>query len=273
MPTLAETQAILWELIRAPEGVAQGLATLADCERRLPFGLDAVVIGDARLSAVARLDVYAGMYFFRIKDAIRENFPALARALGEAAYHDLCVDYLLARPSTHFSLREIGRHLEAFVRAHPTGRDVPWAADLAAFEWAFLEAFDDADAEPLAIEALSAVPPADWANLRLQASPSLRILDLGFALADARRQGADGGVIDPPPAEPTTYRLWRRDQRVHHRAIDTEERAALADVCCGKTFGDICARIADRVGDEAAPALAFAILTRWIGDGLIVRLD
>ncbi|MGH7803141.1 MAG: HvfC/BufC family peptide modification chaperone, partial [Candidatus Binatia bacterium] len=216
------------------------------------------------------------MYFFRIQDAIRESFPAVAAAfdgVGESALRDLVVAFLARHPSRHFSLREIGGPLEAFL-GEPANRErVPYAADLAAFEWAFLGAFDAADADAVAAADMLAGIPADrWAELRFVFSPSLRSVALGFAVAPTWERVGKGEPFEAPAPVATRYRLWRREQQVFYRAIEETERVALAAAERG-TFGDVCAAIADRVGDESAPGEAFAILSRWIHDGIVVRIE
>ena len=266
MTSLAETQALLWRLITAPEGAAAAAK---------PGGLEGVVAGDERLSAAVRVDVYGCMYFSRIQDAIRENFPAVAAALdriGETAFRDLVVDYLELHPSRHFSLREIGGRVGEFLRARDSAKHTLWLADLAAFEWAFLGAFDAADAEALGAEALAGVAAEEWVNLRLGFSPSLRVLDLAFAVAESWEQVGKSDLFEPPTLTATRYRLWRREHEVFYRTVDETERAALETAEHG-TFGDVCAAVADQVGDEAAPAAAFKILSRWMNDGIVVSVE
>jgi len=76
---LKQLQSILYRLITAASGVAEGLAA----EKRLVAeggmpagGLDALVLGDDRLSAEDRVDIYANMYFYRLLDVLKEDFPA-----------------------------------------------------------------------------------------------------------------------------------------------------------------------------------------------------
>ena len=85
MPTqLKELQSLLYRLITAPSGVAEGLVA----ERSLGAGgLEAIVRGDDRLSAEARVDIYANMYFYRILDALKEDFPATRAVLGGDNFH------------------------------------------------------------------------------------------------------------------------------------------------------------------------------------------
>src|SRR5262249_40858317 len=73
MPTLHDTQQLLWKLITAPEGAAAALRTLSATERAASVAL---VRGDTRLAAIERIEIYADMYFYRIRDALKQDFAA-----------------------------------------------------------------------------------------------------------------------------------------------------------------------------------------------------
>jgi len=109
---LHDTQSLLSKLITSPEGAASALAALQGGEHTRAGGL---VRGDARLSSLERIDVYADMYYYRIRDCIADDFPTLRAVVGAAHFHNLITDYLLQHPSSHFSLRQVGRSLPAFV--------------------------------------------------------------------------------------------------------------------------------------------------------------
>ena len=153
-----------------------------------------MVVGDARLSAVDRLDVYASMYFVRIHDVLREELARTAAAVGDEAFHDLVTDYLQACPPSHPSLREAGARLPAFLATHALAVDRPWLAELARLERARLEVFDGPDAEPVSIASLREVPPERFGALRLHliaGAPAARqpLRDLGdLARGQRRRQ-------------------------------------------------------------------------------------
>src|ERR1041385_2998778 len=106
MSPLNDTQQLLWHLITAPEGVRPALET----SDGLRSDLARTVRGDERLDAAGRLDVYANMYFFRLLDALKEDFPAVLRVIGETPFHNLVTDYLLVHFPTHPSLRYAGKH-------------------------------------------------------------------------------------------------------------------------------------------------------------------
>ena len=266
MPTLDQTQQLFWKLITAPEGVAAGRAALDPSERALAEDL---VCADARLSAVERLDIYADMYFYRIRDCLKEDFGAVCAVVGEAAFHNLTTDYLLVHPSTHFSLRYVGRHLPKFVRGHALIERWPFLADLAALEWAIMEAFDAPDAEPITPAALTAIPPQRWAELRFHVTPSLKLLRLDWPVHEVWTQTQRQEEVGYVRAHQTVIRVWRQDFRVFHRSIDLTEAAALDALASGATFGDICEPIAAAVGDAAAVERAAGFLRDWLADGLL----
>src|SRR5512140_2466410 len=74
VPSLAETQQLLWKLITAPEGAAAELAHLGAAERAVA---ESLVRPCGRLRPVERLEIYADMYFYRLRDALREDFVAV----------------------------------------------------------------------------------------------------------------------------------------------------------------------------------------------------
>ena len=175
MPSLAETQAYLRHLITAPDGVQEALRAAGDPEGA---ALAQLVRGDAQLGASGRVAIYANAYFERILECLERDYPALRWALGEAWFRDLATAYLIAHPSRHPSLRFVGASLPHYLaedpRAEPFRRGRPWLADLARYEWAFVDAFDAADAEAMAVEPLRDVDPEAWGSLRIRVLQRVR---------------------------------------------------------------------------------------------------
>lgn len=267
---LEQTQRLLWALLRAPEGAAAGIEALAPADRTLAAEL---VRPRAPLDAVERIDIYANMYFFRLLDALRLDFPAVAALLGDTAFHNRITDYLLVHPSTHYSLRYVGQHLPAFLRQTRTADEPAYLADLATFEWALIESFDALDAVALQAADLAEVAAESWPELRLGLSPSLRLvaahapLDTIWAAAKA---GDSMDRMDSMDADARWYRIWRHDLRVFHRGISAGEFAALRRLQNGATFAEICDQV-EADGLDGAAAQVFDWIRTWLGDALLAR--
>lgn len=272
MSSLAETQRLLWRAITAPEGAAR----LAAEEPQFGALLDRVVRGDERLDAVGRADIYGNMYFFRLLDVLREDFPAVVAAVGDVAFHNLVTDYLVAHPSRHYSLRWAGRPLPEFIATHSLGREFPWLADLARFEWTMGEAFDAADDECVTHERLQAIPPHDWECLRLRWHPAVRFLRTQWPVDELRDRFRKAKAQEERPsvtAEARYFCVWRSGFRVFYRKMESWEWEAATAIAGGATFGTACEHATSTLTvDEVARAIAGA-LARWVADGLIAEVS
>jgi hypothetical protein len=268
-PSLAELQRRFFQLVTAPEGVAEELAA----HNIPPDELASMVVGDRRASAVERLDVYANMYFYRILDVLRTDYPKLLAVVGDAAFHNLATDYLVAHPSRHPSLRFVGSALPGFVASHALGARRPWLAELAALEWARVDVFDRADVRLLTRDTLAARPPEAFAALALGPIPAHELVTVTHDVEETWRVVEGGREPEPPrpTEEPRTLLVWRRGVTVHHRLVDEFERAALELVRAGTTFGLLCSALGARLpSEEEAAARAAGFLGRWLADELLV---
>ena len=267
MPTLTETQQLLWRLITAPEGVAAALDVNAEADSGLRRALTQTVRSTGGLDAAARLDVYANMYFFRILDVLKEDYPGVLAAVGDVAFHNLITDYLLSYPSAHFSLRYVGRHLAVFVAAHPLRDRFPFVSDLATFEWALAAAFDAADGPVLHAADLNGIAPEMWATLHFEVHPSLQLLRVDWPVQNARahvERGEPVGVLEPSA---TALCVWRDQFKVLHRQLGEAEWLTLRLLAEGRAFGDACATVAEATGETEAPILIASALQHWVSAG------
>lgn len=219
-----------------------------------------------RTPAAELMEIYADSYVGRLVEVLEKDFPATRRLVGEESFFHLARAYLAAYPPNHFSVRWAGRHLPAYLAGIGEAR----AAEMAAFEWALGESFDDADAEPMGESALAAVPAEAWAELRFAFHPSLRRLDLHWAVPRLR-EALDSGKPVPRLRRCAIARPWLawRDHAtlgVRYRRLEADEAAALDAGRHGAGFGEIC----DGLGD---PLRAAQLVKRWLVDGLLTGVN
>jgi len=244
-PDLRELQRAFWRaLATRPGGETAGVPELAQ-----------VVRSTERLSASERVDIYAGMYFWRIVEALGEDFPKVAAVVGADAFADLVRDYLAGHPSREPSIRHIGGAFPAFLN----GRTPDYLGDLAQLEWARLDVFDSADAVPLTLDELRGVPATSWPALRFALVPACARIVLDWPV---HRLWADPEAT--LVAERTALRIWREDFVVSQCVMDAGEMEALERLAAGEPFAAVCEAFAD-------PVDAGALLLRWIEDGIIAR--
>ena len=141
-PGLKASQQLFWDLITAPKGVAAGASDLAEKGRLDSNNLAFLVEPSSRLSPAEHLDIYADMYFYRLRDALAEDYSKVTAVTGGARFHNFVTDFLLAHPSRHPSMRYLGAPLAGMLASHALNDEMPYLADLARLEWARIDVFD-----------------------------------------------------------------------------------------------------------------------------------
>ena len=197
---LFRTQGLFWDLITAPEGVRPGLQGLVGKGEAEPGDLEALIAAGGRLEPADRLDIYDNMYFYRLLEALQEDFPRLLEAVGPARFHNLVTDYLLRHPSSNPSLRHLGERLPGFVEKHALGSESPVLADLARLEWARADLFDRADAAPLTRERLARLPQDRAGEARLTLVPAFALLRLEHDAPRLWRGMRERAAAGPTPS-------------------------------------------------------------------------
>jgi len=157
---------------RQPSFAATFATALTDPTRTTPAG----VIGPRGKAAVKRYNVYRNNVTVSLTDALAAIYPAVQRITGVEFFRAMARFHVHASPPTSPLLFEYGREFPAFIEAYEYAQDMPWLADVARIERAWLDAYHAMDARPLASDALAAVPPDRLGELVFTPHPATRIL-------------------------------------------------------------------------------------------------
>lgn len=221
-----------------------------------------------------RLAIYASAYRSRLIEALKANYPALYRWLGDEAFNRLGSAYVDEHPSENYSIRWFGHRLPAFV-----ARTAPWSdhgvtAELTQFEWETSEAFDAADAAAVTVEQMVAAPAGAWPGLRFQFHASLRQLPLAWSAPALWHALTQERTVQPERTEsPVVWLVWRQELQLYYRALDADEAWMLNAARNGMPFGKLCEGLCEWVDPQHVAAHAAGFLRRWVGDELIVGLS
>ncbi|HEY2472197.1 MAG TPA: DNA-binding domain-containing protein [Terracidiphilus sp.] len=253
---------------------------------------ESFIAPNSRLSAFERLEIYNKQYWFRVLGALVEDFPALRSVIGARAFEAMSTAYLNAHPSRSFTLRNLGSHLAEWLEKNPhyAGRRARLALDVARIEWAFVEAFDNAEHDPLTLEQIATLD----GNSRLALQPHLRLVELEFPVDDLvlnlhkkeKRQTSEAGVRheddeDAPAKLPTLRRkqTWlaahRVDYSVYYLRLNRAEFHTLRAIRGGRPLAEaIEAGITiARVPNARRPYLVREWFTNWAELGWICTPD
>jgi hypothetical protein len=138
-------------------------------------------LGGAAVPAEIGLAVYRHAYRARLREALADDFTAVARVMGEDAFARLVDCFIRAHPPQDATLNAYGRFFAPWLaRTRIRGRTA--LAELARLEWALIEALHAPLAAGLDGTALAGVASDRWGAVRLRPAPSLRVLPCRFSV-------------------------------------------------------------------------------------------
>jgi hypothetical protein len=177
-------------------------AALRDPDRPCPSGLRAWNGSDP----AARFAVYRNNVVASLIDALADTFPVVQELVGPEFFRAMAGAFVRrVRPCSPM-LTQYGEAFPVFIEAFEHARPVPYLADIARLEFARVQAYHAADAEPVAPEAVRlALASGDrMGQLRSTCHPSLAVIASPFAVVSvwAAHQGqGDLAAVDPDRAE------------------------------------------------------------------------
>jgi len=146
-----------------------------------------------------RFGVYRNNVITGLIEALQDSFPAVCRLVGEEYFRAMARLYVTARPPLSPVLLQYGADFPTFVAGFEPTATLPYLAEVARIERAWLEAYHAAEAPPLDPTSLAATAPERVGELAFTLHPSLRVVRCRYpALTIWRMNVADGvpGAVD-----------------------------------------------------------------------------
>jgi Putative DNA-binding domain len=222
-------------LERSSSYAAAFAAALIDPERETP----AVVAGPAGKGAQKRYNVYRNNVTVSLIDALAAIYPVVQRITGVDFFRAMARFHVRATPPTSPLLFEYGRDFPAFIEHYEHARSMPWLADIARVERAWLDAYHAEDAAPLPAEALASVAPGRLGNLIFTAHPATRIVRSPFSAVTifaANRGEAPVRRIDASVPEDALITRPEADVVVRH--LPEGGAVFLSSLMSGRSLGE-----------------------------------
>jgi hypothetical protein len=176
-------------------------AALLDPDRATP----AAVAGPNGKAARKRYNVYRNNVTVSLINALAAVFPATMRITGVDLFRAMARLHARATPPTSPLLFEYGRDFPDFIEHCEYARLMPWLADVARIERAWLDSYHAADAEPLAPQVLASIPVEKLADTVFVPHPATRVARSSYPavtiFAANRSEGAAGGIEASQPED------------------------------------------------------------------------
>ncbi|MEX5727221.1 hypothetical protein Ga0609869_000574 [Rhodovulum iodosum] len=154
--------------------VRQGEFTqaLLDPSAAVPPGLT----GPDGRPAGKRFAVYRNNVAVSLTKALETGFPVVRKLVGDDFFTAMAGVFLRSHPPRSPRLTLYGETFPAFLEGFGPAQRLVYLPDVARLEMALRESYHAADSDPIAPDALAALPPEALMGARLHLAPALRLI-------------------------------------------------------------------------------------------------
>lgn len=223
-----------------------------------------------KLTTEARLQIYREMYFLRLFQVLKNNYPILNALMGENEFKKLSHAYIDTHFSTAHVLRIFGKNLAKFLQeTHPYSLR-PWLYEIAQFECVINEVFFAPNITPMILEDMSSISAENWPYLIFKLHPSVQRLNFSWNVVALWEAYTNNAQIIYPEYISRSFLIWRKEYSVKFCPLTKDEIFMLDAMQAGKTFEAICEGLALWVDESKLAMHAASLLKRFFVDGLVI---
>lgn len=132
----------------------------------------------------ARYAVYRNNVVISLIDALADTFPVVRQLVGEDFFHAMAREHTRKHPPTSPVLAFYGQDFPDFIAHFEPAACLPYLADIARLEWAYVCAFHAADAQGVPTQELAELlrQPERLALTGLRFAPAVRLIRSNHAV-------------------------------------------------------------------------------------------
>jgi hypothetical protein len=196
------------------------------------------VIAAPGKGVVIRYNVYRNNVTVSLIEALAAIYPAVQRITGVEFFRAMARFHLRATPPVSPLLFEYGRDFPAFIESYEYACDMPWLADTARIERAWLDAYHAADLPVLRAEAFADFDTASLPEIRFTPHPATRIIRSAYpAVAIFAMNRTDAPVSPLRSSEPEDALVTRPGLDVIVSRLPAGGAAFLSALLGGASLG------------------------------------
>jgi hypothetical protein len=145
----------------------------------------------------ARYNVYRNNVTVSLIDALASIYPAVQRITGVDFFRAMARFHIRKTPPVSPLLFEYGRDFPSFIEQYEYAQSIPWLADVARIERAWLDAYHAADMPAMPAEVFAGVAESALGAMRFVVHPATRIVRSAFPAVTIFAMNRDGGTAEP----------------------------------------------------------------------------
>ena len=215
-----------------------------------------------------RLAVYRNNHFYLLGRALAESFPVTQALLGRNNFDALARGYLCEHPPSSPVLSRWGDSFSEWLQGQPLPQQISWTAQMARFEWAWLQVSVTEVAAALSPEDIQRYSQEELLQCRFRLQPAGCLLHSSVPVRQiwrAHQAGTNNPSLECIDMQQSEYiLLMGQDDQVMHWSIDGALYALLMALQQGDTLAQALELAAEKTDDQGLAAAAAFVFNNGI---------
>lgn len=203
----------------------------------------AILKGSSEIGVTHRYNIYRNNVTVSLIEALAAIYPAVQRITGTDFFRAMARSHVRSSPPRSPLLFEYGRDFPAFIEQYEYARPLPYLADVARLERAWLDAYHAADIDPLQPSGFASLPSDKLADLILTPHPATRIIRSSYPsvtlFSTNRTERASPALFDV--ADPEDALITRPGLDVLVQYLPPGQSTFLSSLIAGHPLGEAAA--------------------------------
>ncbi len=231
------------------------------------FGDESAVSGMLE-TGKQRFGIYQNSVVENYRQALTSIFPVTGRLVGEQFFTQAATQFAHDTPSSSGDLANYGDAFPAFLETYRPARDLAYLPDVARLEWIWHETFNASDSQPLDLDKLATIAPADYGRLAFELQAGYRSLQTPYPVDriwQVNQPEHDDPELVHLDSEPRYLLIYRFDFEVRIANVSRGVHALAQAFAHRQTLTD-----ATQSALEAEPDLGIDSAVQWlVGERII----
>jgi hypothetical protein len=168
-------------------------AAILDCNMPVPAGL----VGPDGRPSPRRFAVYRNNVVVGLIDTLMAAYPAVCKIVGTEFFRAMAGVFAVQSPPVSPIMHDYGDGFASFIEAFSPAKSVPYLADVARIERAWVQSYHAAEAAALTPDQLGVIPPERFGDVVLRLHPSLQLVRSAFPAVTIWQMNTASGTPAP----------------------------------------------------------------------------
>jgi hypothetical protein len=246
------------------------MTNLADAQKSFAAALHNISIAPPANIRGPRIErrfaVYRNNVAVGLISALATRYPVVKRLVGDEFFREMARSYVMVEPPRSPIMLYYGEKFPDFIESFEPARPVPYLAAIARIEMARGLAYHAADAQPVAAGDFAALPPQQFAQLRMTFHPSISIITSPYpvySIWSVNQSRAPAVPVSPWTAEAAL--IARPLHTVEVTKLTAGEAEFLGALTDGRTMAEAVETALDNAADfDVSQVIALLIKARIV---------